>query len=92
MARLASAGNTNGPALYILERRRGYTVRVLYGDDEEAPWVNWIASKGEDVFFAESPEALLGVVTIYEKLGEAWRDQSAYDKRPIYERDPWEVL
>ena len=42
--------------------------------------------------FAESPEALLGVVTIYEKLGEAWRDQSAYDKRPIYERDPWEVL
>lgn len=60
MARLASAGNTNGPALYILERRRGYTVRVLYGDDEEAPWVNWIASKGEDVFSPRVPRPCWG--------------------------------
>lgn len=92
MARLASAGNTNGPALYILEQRKGYTVRVQYGDDEEDLWVNWIASKDGDVFFAESPEALLGIVTIYEQLGEDWKRHSGYDKKEIYQRDPWEVL
>ena len=55
---LGSAGNTQGPALHILEVIKQYTVMYICGDDyddEEPVLSQWVAVKEEKSFFAESP-------------------------------------
>ena len=88
--RLGSAGNTGGPALYILEQLKQYI--VLFDYDEDSDWTQWIAIKDDRQFFAESPEALLGLVNIYELMGENWNQYSSYDRKHIYRRNPNEFL
>ncbi len=90
--RLRSAGNTQGPALYILECIKGYKVMVMLSDEEDSDWMEWIAVNDKNEFFAESAEALLGLVTIYEEVGEKWNQYSAYDREHIWERDPWDFI
>lgn len=90
--RLGSAGNTGGSALYILECVKGYTVMTMLSDDEDSDWMQWIAVKDDNEFFAESPEALLGLVSIYENVGEKWNQYSSYDRKHIWERDPWDFI
>lgn len=92
---LGSAGNTQGPALHILEVIKQYTVMYICGDDyddEEPVLSQWVAVKEEKSFFAESPEALLGLVCIYEALGNDWNKYSAYDTEHIFQRDPSYLL
>ena len=88
--RLGSAGNTGGPALYILEQLKQYI--VLFDYDEDSDRTQWIAIKDDRQFFAESPEALLGLVNIYELMGENWNQYSSYDRKHIYRRNPNEFL
>ncbi len=85
MMRLGSAGNTQGPALYILEQIKQYT--VLFECYEDSDWTQWVAVKNDNQFFAESPEALLGLVTIYELVGEDWNQYSSYNREHIYQRN-----
>ncbi len=82
---LGSAGNTNGPALYILEVLKGYT--MIFDCDDESDYFQWVAVKGEQQFFGCSPEEVLGLVGIYEALGDDWNQYSAYDKEHIYQRE-----
>ena len=88
--RLGSAGNTGGPALYILEQLKQYI--VLFDYDEDSDWTQWVAVKDDKQFYAESPEALLGLVNIYELMGENWNQYSSYDRKHIYRRNPNEFL
>ena len=88
--RLGSAGNTGGPALYILEQLKQYI--VLFDYDEDSDWTQWIAIKDYRQFFAESPEELLGLINIYELMGENWNQYSSYDRKHIYRRNPNEFL
>lgn len=83
--RLGTAGNTQGPALYILETMKQYT--VFYACYDDSDFSQWIAVKDNNQFFAESPEALLGLVSIYETVGEDWNKYSPYDRKHIYERE-----
>ena len=88
--RLGSAANTGGPALYILEQLKQYI--VLFDYDEDSDWTQWIAIKDDRQFFAESPEELLGLINIYELMGENWNQYSSYDRKHIYRRNPNEFL
>ena len=83
--RLGSAGNTEGPALYILEQVKQYI--VFFECSEDSDWTQWVAIKDDRQFFAESPEALLGLVNIYELVGENWNRYSSYDRKHIYQRN-----
>lgn len=83
--RLGTAGNTLGPALYVLEQIKQYTVVLECYEDSD--WMQWVAVKGDNQFFAESPEALLGLINIYELVGEDWNNYSSYDREHIYERN-----
>lgn len=82
--KLGTAGNTQGPALHIIEDEKEYV--VFYETDENSDYSQWIAIKGDNTFFAESPEALLGLITIYESLGDKWNEFSDYDNKHIFER------
>ena len=42
---------------------------------EDSDWTQWVAVKDDKQFYAESPEALLGLINLYELLGE---DESPY--------------
>lgn len=83
--RLGTAGNTNGPALYILETIKQYT--VYYDCDDSSNFSQWIAVKDNHQFFADGPEELLGMVNIYEILGEDWNRYSPYDRTHIFQRE-----
>ena len=88
--RLGSAGNTGGPALYILEQLKQYI--VLFDYDEDSDWTQWIAIKDDRQFFLVCSEELLGLINIYELMGENWNQYSSYDRKHIYRRNPNEFL
>lgn len=88
--RLGTAGNTNGSALYILETIKQYI--VFFDCDDSSDFTQWIATKDNNQFFAESPEALLGLVSIYEIVGENWNKYSRYDRKHIFQREIPEYL
>lgn len=62
--KLAIAGNTLVPAILALERA-GFVVSV----NEERLFV---AARAEDVFIADSPESVLGLIKLVELRGQAW--------------------
>ena len=82
--KLGTAGNTQGPALHIIEVEKEYI--VFYETDDSSDYSQWIAIKGDNAFFAENPESLLGLITISESLGDKWNEFSDYDMEHIYER------
>ena len=82
---LGTAGNTSGPALYIIEQIKQYI--VLFECYEDSDWTQWVAVKDDKQFYAESPEALLGLINLYELLGEDWNKYSSYDVEHIFQRN-----
>jgi len=68
---LASAGNTINPALFVL-RKKGYHLLVTNLSDGSCLY---IAQKDRRRFVGNSAPELLGLVTMWEHLGDFWRDQ-----------------
>jgi hypothetical protein len=73
MVRLGDAGNTWNPALLAL-RSKGYSLRLEKSDDGTTEV--WWAEKGHDVFGANDPIRLLGLVALWEMRGEKWQQHS----------------
>lgn len=45
---------------------------VIFDCDKSSDYSQWVAIKENNHFFAESPKALLGLINIYEILGDDW--------------------
>jgi hypothetical protein len=67
---LVASGNTYNPSLIVL-RNKGYELWLEKGDDGSL----WCAKKGDQSFLAYSGPELLGLVTLWENLGEDWNQQ-----------------
>ncbi len=67
---LVAAGNTYNPCLVVL-RDKGYDLSVEEADDD----MLWSAQKGRHRFMGYSPPELLGLVVMWEHLGEDWNQQ-----------------
>jgi hypothetical protein len=85
MATIASAGNVLVPA-YLALIAKGYQVKRLntakHGESEL-----WCATKGASRFVAEDTLSLLGLVSMREVRGEAWK-ASDKDIDSFFERFP----
>jgi hypothetical protein len=69
---LVASGNTYNPSLIVL-RNKGYELWLEQADDESTLWC---ARKGDQSFLAYSGPELLGLVALWEHLGENWNQQS----------------
>ena len=67
---LVASGNTYNPSLIVL-REKGYELWLEKGDEGSL----WCARKGEQSFLAYSGPELLGLVVLWEHLGENWNRQ-----------------
>ncbi len=73
MIRIAgNTENTEIPTLLVIENKYGYKTYFI-----EA--LNWIAVKGENSFPATCPEELLGLIAMYNELGNDWREAGDSD-------------
>lgn len=68
---LVASGNTYNPSLIVL-RGKGYDLWLERGADGTL----WCARKGDQNFLAYSGPELLGLVVLWEHLGENWNQQS----------------
>jgi hypothetical protein len=68
---LVASGNTYNPSLIVL-RDKGYELWLEKGGDGSL----WCAKKGERSFLAYSGPELLGLVVLWEHLGEGWNQQT----------------
>jgi len=68
---LVAAGNTYNPSLIVL-RSKGYDLACEDGEES----LLWFARKGPHSFLAYSPPELLGLVVLWEHLGENWNQQT----------------
>jgi len=68
---LVASGNTYNPSLIVL-RDKGYELWLERGADGTL----WCARKGDQNFLAYSGPELLGLVVLWEHLGENWNQQS----------------
>jgi hypothetical protein len=67
---LASSTNTTNPCLFVL-RKKGYGLEII--DTGERCF--YIAMKGESHrFVGDSAPELLGLVTLWEELGDCWME------------------
>lgn len=71
--RITSAGNTANHALEAL-RAKGYTVVLYPSADEDGSNDYWATKDGRD-FIASDPVEVLGLVSLWEQFGDAWRDR-----------------
>jgi hypothetical protein len=69
--RLVAAGNTYNPSLIVL-RSKGYHLSLEEGEN----CTLWDAQKGGHRFTAYSGPELLGLVVMWEHLGENWNQQT----------------
>jgi hypothetical protein len=74
---LVASGNTYNPCLIVL-RNKGYELWLEQGDEQTL----WCARKGAQRFLAYSGPELLGLVVLWEHLGDDWNQQ----KPDIYEQ------
>ncbi len=63
------AGNTQIPTLWVIEKTYGYKTYCLVDGER----LEWLAEKGETCFSATCPEELLGLIGMYNVLGDSWR-------------------
>ncbi|MDG3002304.1 hypothetical protein [Paludisphaera mucosa] len=70
---LVAAGNTFNPSLIAL-RAKGYSLRIEVVDDGGSNL--WCASKDGRRFAGYSPPELLGLVALWEHLGDDWNRQT----------------
>lgn len=70
---ICSAGNTLIPCLQTIVAK-GYTVKHYFLNDTPGEWENpqWDAEKDGCIFSATSPEALLGLIAMWEVRGDDW--------------------
>ena len=68
---LVASGNTYNPSLIVL-REKGYDLWLEKGDNGSL----WCAKKGDQSFLAYSGPELLGLVVMWEHLGENWNQQA----------------
>jgi hypothetical protein len=69
---IATASNVLVPA-YLVLRGKGYRITRVVEKKVET----WRAVKPGVEFIAEDPLSLLGLVSLYEARGEAWRAEDA---------------
>ncbi len=67
---LVASGNTYNPSLIVL-RQKGYDLWLEEAEDGSL----WCAMKGHQSFLAYSGPELLGLVVLWEHLGENWNQQ-----------------
>lgn len=67
---LVASGNTYNPSLIVL-RNKGYDLWLEEGENGSL----WCAKKGDQSFLAYTGPELLGLVTLWEHLGENWNQQ-----------------
>ena len=67
---LVASGNTYNPSLIVL-RQKGYDLWLEKAEDGSL----WWAKKGDQCFLAYSGPELLGLVVLWEHLGENWNQQ-----------------
>ncbi len=67
---LVASGNTYNPSLIVL-RDKGYDLWLERGEEGSL----WCAKKGDQRFLAFSGPELLGLVVLWEHLGENWNQQ-----------------
>ena len=67
---LVASGNTYNPSLIVL-RQKGYEIWLEKAEDSSL----WCAKKGDKSFLAYSGPELLGLVVLWEHLGEDWNQQ-----------------
>jgi hypothetical protein len=68
---LVASGNTYNPSLIVL-RDKGYDVWLEKGDNGSL----WCARQGDQSFLAYSGPELLGLVALWEHLGQNWNQQT----------------
>lgn len=67
---IVASGNTYNPSLIVL-RQKGYDVWLEPGEDGSL----WCAKKGGQDFLAYTGPELLGLVALWEHLGNDWNQQ-----------------
>lgn len=90
------AGNTSIPCVQVIASK-GYTIRHYFLGNSPGDWDSpqWNAEKDGRTFSATSPEELLGLISMWETRGDAWRlnegEGELYDQlvesAPIYDDD-----
>ena len=67
---LVASGNTYNPSLIVL-RNKGYELWLEKGENGSL----WCAKKGDQSFLAYNGPELLGLVVLWENLGDGWNQQ-----------------
>ena len=70
MTSITAAGNTYNPCLLVLQKK-GFELRAEELDNGSL----WCASKDGRKFSGYSPPELLGIVAMWESLGDDWNQQ-----------------
>jgi hypothetical protein len=78
---LVASGNTYNPSLIVL-RNKGYDLWLEKGDNGSL----WFAKKGTQSFLAYTGPELLGLVAMWESLGENWNQQQPDILGELFER------
>lgn len=78
---LVASGNTYNPSLIVL-RNKGYDLWLEKGENGSL----WCARKEEHSFSAYSSPELLGLVTLWECLGNDWNRQQPDVLGELFER------
>ena len=68
---LVAAGNTYNPSLIVLQKK-GYELWLERGAEDGTLWH---ARKGDQSFLAYTGPELLGLVVLWEELGQNWNQQ-----------------
>ena len=68
---LVAAGNTTNPSLIVLQSK-GYELRL---EQEQDGQTSYVAAKNGREFLAYSAPELLGLVALWENLGDDWNRQ-----------------
>lgn len=68
---LTSAGNTDNPSLFLLQQKGYRLERIIEGDRSQ-----FAAYKDGRGFLGSSGSELLGLVTLWERLGDSWREKA----------------
>jgi hypothetical protein len=68
---IIAAGGTTNPCRFILDKK-GYKLFIQEGDDIAR---YHIAVKGERRFVGHSAPEVLGLVTMWEEMGDDWHDK-----------------
>ena len=78
---LVASGNTYNPSLIVL-RNKGYEVWLEKGENGSL----WCARKDHHNFLAYTGPESLGLVTLWENLGEDWNQQQPDVRGELFER------